>query len=190
MNYGVFPWENKHDSHWTFVPECPCEKFMNWPFFGLVCRGDSWLFGHFQGKLKIYQGFSVRSLAGVVAEPFWRQDRKILSPHGSRPNNKDRGRKIGSQKAIVAVCFGLLGPCHTMIVCPEIKQNSHRIAKQFLRHYRFLLQRSCCLSRDRRQLSFCPYRTHPHPHRVLGKRGENTKKTKRFLAWTFPRICP
>ena len=19
----VFPWENKHDSHWTFVPECP-----------------------------------------------------------------------------------------------------------------------------------------------------------------------
>ena len=25
----------------TFVPECPCEKFMNWPFFGLVCRGDS-----------------------------------------------------------------------------------------------------------------------------------------------------
>ena len=26
----------------TFVPECPCEKFMNWPFFGLVCRGHSW----------------------------------------------------------------------------------------------------------------------------------------------------
>ena len=25
----------------TFVPECPLEKFMNWPFFGLVCRGDS-----------------------------------------------------------------------------------------------------------------------------------------------------
>ena len=42
VNSGVFPWENKHDSHWTFVPECPCEKFMNWPFFGLVCRGDSW----------------------------------------------------------------------------------------------------------------------------------------------------
>ena len=42
VNSGVFPWENKRDSHWTFVPECPCEKFMNWPFFGLVCRGDSW----------------------------------------------------------------------------------------------------------------------------------------------------
>ena len=27
----------------TFVPECPCEKFMNWPSFGLVCRGHSWL---------------------------------------------------------------------------------------------------------------------------------------------------
>ena len=25
----------------TFVPECPLEKFMNWPFFGLVCRGHS-----------------------------------------------------------------------------------------------------------------------------------------------------
>ena len=29
MNSGVFPQENKHDSHRTFVPECPCEKFMN-----------------------------------------------------------------------------------------------------------------------------------------------------------------
>ena len=29
----------------TFVPECPCEKFMNWPFFGLVCRGHSWDLG-------------------------------------------------------------------------------------------------------------------------------------------------
>ena len=26
----------------TFVPECPCEKFMNRPFFGLVCRGHFW----------------------------------------------------------------------------------------------------------------------------------------------------
>ena len=26
----------------TFVPGCPCEKFMNWPLFGLVCRGHSW----------------------------------------------------------------------------------------------------------------------------------------------------
>ena len=42
VNSGVFPHENKHDPHWTFVPECPCEKFMNWPFFGLVCRGHSW----------------------------------------------------------------------------------------------------------------------------------------------------
>ena len=43
VNSGVFPQENKRDSHWTFVPECPREKFMNWPFFVLVCRGDSWL---------------------------------------------------------------------------------------------------------------------------------------------------
>ena len=42
VNSGVVPWENKHDSHWTFVPECPRENFMNWPFFGLVCRGHSW----------------------------------------------------------------------------------------------------------------------------------------------------
>ena len=38
VNSGVFPWENKHDesSHRTFVPVCPCEKFMNWPFLGLA----------------------------------------------------------------------------------------------------------------------------------------------------------
>ena len=41
VNSGVFPEENKYDSHWTFVPECPCERFMNWPFFGLVCWGHS-----------------------------------------------------------------------------------------------------------------------------------------------------
>ena len=41
VNSGVFPCENKADSHRTLVPECPWEKFMNWPFFGLVCRGDS-----------------------------------------------------------------------------------------------------------------------------------------------------
>ena len=29
-------------TNWTFVPECPCEKFMNWPFFGLFCQGHSW----------------------------------------------------------------------------------------------------------------------------------------------------
>ena len=40
--FWCFPWENKHDSPWTCVPECPPEKFMNWPFFGLVCRGHSW----------------------------------------------------------------------------------------------------------------------------------------------------
>ena len=42
VNSGVFSWESKHDSHQTFVPVCPREKFMNWPLFGLVCRGDSW----------------------------------------------------------------------------------------------------------------------------------------------------
>ena len=36
VNSGVCPWENKNDSRWTFVPECPREKFVNWPFwFGL-----------------------------------------------------------------------------------------------------------------------------------------------------------
>ena len=34
----------------------------------------------------------------------------------------DRGWKIGSPTAIVAICFGLPGPFQTMIVCPEIKQ--------------------------------------------------------------------
>ena len=29
---------------------------------------------------------------------------------------------MGSQNAIVAICFGLLGPFQTMIVCTEIKQ--------------------------------------------------------------------
>ena len=37
-----FSWENEHDSHRTLVQVCPREKFINWPFFGLVCRGDSW----------------------------------------------------------------------------------------------------------------------------------------------------
>ena len=37
-----FPWENKHNSHRVLVQICPCGKFMNWPFFGLVCRKDSW----------------------------------------------------------------------------------------------------------------------------------------------------
>ena len=40
-----------------------------------------------------------------------------------------------------------------MVVCLKSSKNSHRIAKQFLRHYRFLSQRSCRLSRDRHQLS-------------------------------------
>ena len=39
--FWCFSLGKKHDSHQTFVPECPQEKFMNWPFFGLVCRGDS-----------------------------------------------------------------------------------------------------------------------------------------------------
>ena len=39
-----------------------------------------------------------------------------------------------------------------MIVCLKSSKNCHRIAKQFLRHYRFLSQRSCRLSRDSRQL--------------------------------------
>ena len=52
----------------------------------------------------------------LVAGPFWRQDRKILSPHGPQPNNKDKRWKRGSQTAVVAICFGLLGPFQSMIV--------------------------------------------------------------------------
>ena len=59
-----------------------------------------------------------------------------------------------------------------MIVCLKSSKNSHRIAKQFLRHYRFLLQRSCRLSRGRRQLSswdFQKKKTEPlAPSRRLG----------------------
>ena len=40
-----------------------------------------------------------------------------------------------------------------MIVCAEITQNKHRVAKHISRHCRSLSQRSCRLSRDRRQLS-------------------------------------
>ena len=34
VNSGVFPWENKHDSHWTFVPECPGKS--SWTGLSLV----------------------------------------------------------------------------------------------------------------------------------------------------------
>ena len=37
----------------------------------------------------------------------------------------------------------------------HLSKHSHRIAEPILRHYRFLSQRSCCLSRDRRQLRSC-----------------------------------
>ena len=46
MNSGVFPWENKHDSHRTFVPECPREKFVKWPslvwFAGVTPDSGRW----------------------------------------------------------------------------------------------------------------------------------------------------
>ena len=32
-------------TNWTFVLECPCEKFMNRPLLGLVCRGHSQIWG-------------------------------------------------------------------------------------------------------------------------------------------------
>ena len=40
--FFFFRGKHKNNLHWTFVLECPCEKFMNWPFFALVCRGYSW----------------------------------------------------------------------------------------------------------------------------------------------------
>ena len=53
--------------------------------------------------------------------------------------------------AIIAICFGLLGPFKPWLYALKSSKNSHRIANQFLRHYRFLLQRSCRLLRDRRR---------------------------------------
>ena len=44
----------------TFVPVCPREKFMNSPFSGLVCRGDSW--HHFPVK---NSGQSLKQCWGV-----------------------------------------------------------------------------------------------------------------------------
>ena len=40
VNSGVFPWDNKRDSHRIFVAECPREKFMELAFlwFGLLGR--------------------------------------------------------------------------------------------------------------------------------------------------------
>ena len=46
----VFSLGNKHDSHWTFVPECPCEKFMNWPFFAWFAPGHSWYWSGLKGS--------------------------------------------------------------------------------------------------------------------------------------------
>ena len=48
VNSGVFSLgKQARFTYRTFVPECRWEKFMNWPFFGLVCRGhlsNSWVF--------------------------------------------------------------------------------------------------------------------------------------------------
>ena len=44
VNSGVLPRENKHFCHISnFCSGMPPKRFMNWPFFGLVCRGDSWI---------------------------------------------------------------------------------------------------------------------------------------------------
>ena len=62
------------------------------------------------------------SVVGGCAGPFWRQDRKILLPHGSRPNSKDRGWKIGSQNCYYRNMSWASGALSAMIVCPDIKQ--------------------------------------------------------------------
>ena len=69
-----------------------------------------------------------------------------------RHMDPDLTLRIGVKDRI-AICFGLLEPFQTMIECPEIKQKQPQDRKPFLRHYRFLSQRSCRLSQDRRQLS-------------------------------------
>ena len=63
---------------------------------------------------------------------FWRQDRKLLSPHGSRPDSKDRGDRQDLEKLIIAICFGLLGAFQTMIACAEIKEKPAQDRKTHL----------------------------------------------------------
>ena len=96
-------------------------------------------------------------LAGAVAGPFWRQDRKILSPHGSRPNSKNRGERLDRKTAIIAICFGLLGPFQTVIACLEIKQKQPRDRKTISRHYwRFFLKPQPPHTRQKNEQKYGP----------------------------------
>ena len=59
--------------------------------------------------------------------------------------------------------LGFWGPFKPWLYALRSSKTSHRIAKQFLRHHRFLSQRSCRLLRDRRQLSYRAISTGPTP---------------------------
>ena len=66
-------------------------------------------------------------------------------------------QKKGPNWGHVTICFGLLGPFQTMIVCPEIKQKQVQERKTLFETLSLpvakILSRSCRLLRDRRQLS-------------------------------------
>ena len=75
-------WENEH--------EVFCTKFLRTP------RGPAHP-GTFTGHPRFLP--SKPYLASAVVGPFWRQDRKILSPHGSRPNRKTRSLGVKDRLA-------------------------------------------------------------------------------------------
>ena len=62
---------------------------------------------------------------------------------------RDRIAKLLSSQHVL----GVWGRFKPWLYALKSSKNSHRIAKQFLRRYCFLSQRSCRLSRDRRQRS-------------------------------------
>ena len=74
VNSGVLPWENKRDSHRTFVPVCPREKFMNWPFFWFGLPGWLLIPALFRGFLRTLYGF-LRQSAPPKCCIFWEKAR-------------------------------------------------------------------------------------------------------------------
>ena len=113
-------------------------------------------------------------LAGVVAGPFWRQDRKILPPHGSRPNSKDKRQRVKDRIAesyLSPISSGLRGPFQTMIVCTEIKQKHPQDRKTIFE-----------------TLSLPVAKIHPVlPFLAFLEKGkENHQKTKDFLSLPNP----
>ena len=86
----------------------------------------------------------------VCTKPSFKRDLRhlgtpqVLSPHGSRPNSKRRGEKDRITKLLLSqYVLGFWGSFKPRLYALKSSKNSHRIAKQVLRHYRFPSQRSC-----------------------------------------------